>query len=448
MTPCLDKPWRLCIEDNRAYVERCSDQVRVAALSPLEAVAIRLMDGERTDEAIESLMYKIADYRGMEVLSQLKKRLKPLLTTGICNPPSASLNHLARLKSPLIHTGIRPLPGPRVLHWLVTESCPRQCIYCYANPKRPDEHNETVLPRERLNEIFAEASSLGATALLVAGGEPFLRFDLPEVLGDAIRNGLHPGVTTKYPVSWELAQRIANAGMTHICLSVDSFNEQDNAALVGSANYGEQVRTSVKHLEKASVAYSFELVLTRLNRHALESVIAEGERLCALSVLVVPYEPVTKTIGDYRNEDLALPVGYDLNTRLHRLRKKYTQIKVERFEYLGEESRQQSNCDIGLTKLFVNATGRVHRCYKLLDDPTLSGADLNTASVAEAWHDPSFNAMIHPPLIAYGESDCSGCTRFSQCHSEGRCIYKAFVDHQTYYSKDRNCDGPWNGKRT
>lgn len=442
MTSCLHPDWSLCVHDDRAYVERRGDRVRVAALSPLEAVAVGLMDGKRTNTVIEEVMQEIAGPVGPVAVTQVRKRLSPLLTKGGNIPSEISLERLASVQPPISTDGLRALPGPRVLHWWVTDVCPRRCVYCFADPKHGSHAHDATLSRERLDEIFAEAASLGATELLVAGGEPFLRADLPEVLRDVIGHGITPGVTTKHPIGPNLARRLAEAGLVHICLSVDSFSPEDNAILVGSRIYGEQVRSSARNLATAGVAFSFECVVTRLNTHALESVIAEGQALGARVVQVVPFEPVLRPIGRYRNEDLILPDDYSLDEDLRRLRAIYDDVEIEKFEQLGQGSRAAFNCDIGMTKLLFTSEGKVHRCYKIIDDRALSGADLNHVSVAEAWHDPGFTNVISPARSAYAGSACAGCSRFSNCHDDGRCIFQSYVDHQTYFAPDRACAGP------
>jgi radical SAM protein with 4Fe4S-binding SPASM domain len=284
---------------------------------------------------------------------------------------------------------------------------------------------------------------LGATDLLIAGGEPFLRKDMPEVLGDAIIQGLYPGITTKFPLNVSLAERLANAGLRHICLSLDSISPDDNAILIGSRNYLSQVYRTVHNLVGVGLAFSFQCVLTRLNVNALEGVIAEAERLGAQVIQVVPYEPVLHPIGPYQNNHLTLSHDVPLDEVIQRLSEKYSKVKIEKFENIEDRNLDGFHCDVGMTKLLFTANGKVHRCYKLLRDRQLSGLDLNHVSVAEAWHDPGFYTLISPGQTAYSDSACEGCGKFKTCHGSGRCIYQSYVDHQTYYSKDRKCAGPY-----
>jgi MoaA/NifB/PqqE/SkfB family radical SAM enzyme len=440
---CLGPGWDLCVCDNRAYVQRRKDLCRVAALSAAEAVAVGLMDGKRADGVVAELMQEIAGAAGVLALTQVKKRLGPLLKRGGHWNTGVPLEDLAAVFPPDVSEGLRPLPGPRVLHWWVTDVCPRRCSYCFADPEHGSHAYDASLSRGRLKELFSEAASLGTTELLVAGGEPFLRADLVEVLADAIECGISPGITTKHPIGADLARELAQIGLGHICLSVDSFSPKDNATLVGSRTYPEQVRSSAKHLAAAGVAFSFECVLTRLNWQALDGVVAEAQALGARVVQVVPFEAVRRPIGPYRNEDLLLPAHYRLDETLTRLGSRYKDVRVEKFERLGEGARAGFNCDVGMTKLLFTSAGKVHRCYKLMDDPALYGADLNEVSVAEAWHGPEFRHLISPSQSDYAGSACSTCSRFASCNRDGRCVFQSHFDYGSYFSPDRSCSGPY-----
>jgi MoaA/NifB/PqqE/SkfB family radical SAM enzyme len=445
MSVALGPLWRLAVRDDQAYVLRAADGVRVAVLTPLEAVALGLMNGRRDDATVDELMREAVGEPGFGAARAIRRRLKPLLVEGVTPSHRTSLEQLASVKLPDRRDGVRDLPGPKVLHWWVTDVCPRRCVYCFADPIHGHRADDATLDRRCLRDIFAEAATLGAEDMLVAGGEPFLRPDLPEVMGDAIAQGITPGVTTKYPIRSGLARRLAEAGLPHICLSVDSFSPDTNALLVGSPAYGEQVRASAINLTRVGIEFSIECVVTPFNLDDLEAVVAEAQALGAKVVQVVPFEPVRRPIGTVSNESMTLPDASGLDRRLDRLRADYDRVSIERFHQLGQDTRAGHNCDIGMTKLLFTSDGVVHRCYKLINDRSLRGADLKTTTVAEAWHDPGFTRTIRPDRAAYAGSACSACSRFSGCHDDGRCLFQSQMDHGTYYDRDRACAGPFAG---
>jgi MoaA/NifB/PqqE/SkfB family radical SAM enzyme len=437
--PTLADGWDLVIEDGCALVRRQSEGAVVAALTGAEAVILGLMDGRRSLDELKEVVRAALGTPVLSLLGRLMRRLEPLLADGVPRSWACGLEELAASRPE--RRRLRPLPGPRVLHWWVTSSCPRRCVYCFAEPTLLGSAPDAVLPRSRLREILQEARSLGAETLLVAGAEPFLRPDLPEVMGDAVSCGITPSVTTKHPINNQLAERLAIAGVRHISLSVDSLDPSVNGPLIGSRTYGDQVRRSVAALRAAGVAHSFQCVVTRDNPHGFVEVAELAAQSGARVVQVVPFEDILHPIAHLANADMRAPSHAAIEAEVAELDDRLDGVRVEMFEEIGADGRGAGlECDVGITKLFFLPNGVVHRCYKLVKDRRLDGPDLRSISVAHAWHDEEYAEIISPPAAAYAGTACSGCNRFGTCHSEGRCIYRSYVNWGTYTGPDRACD--------
>jgi len=440
----LDLGYTARIIDGTSIVVRNQDDQAVAALSPLESVTVGLLDGRRNESTVLECLQLLAGNTGLISAQNCLKRLDPVLRRTKRPEMRAmpGLEELVGVQVPDRRMGLRTLPGPRVLHWWVTNACPRRCVYCFANPDHTGQTEDGIISRERLREIFEEADSLGAEQLLVAGGEPFLRKDLPEILGDAINSGLQPLATTKFPINENIAYRLRAAGMRHLCLSVDSINAETNQNLVGSSAIGPQLNASVAALKSAGIEFSFEFVATSINHQELEEVAQWSADSGARVLLVVPFEPVLHLIGRYTNEQMLLPEDSNLLGRIERLNDQHLELSVEAFEDIGSKPAAP-HCDIGKTKLFFDPFGRVHRCYKLLKDKTLFGPDLRKVSVAAAWHSDEFNSRLLASKKKYSKATCGTCGAFQSCHDDGRCIFKSKLDHGTYFDRDRSCRGPY-----
>jgi MoaA/NifB/PqqE/SkfB family radical SAM enzyme len=401
------------------------------------------MNGSRTLDVLRELIQEVFGEQYTTVLESVQRRLQSLLLDGFSREDSPNLADLARVMSPDPSEGLRPIPGPRVLHWWVTSVCPRKCVYCFAQPTLGTKADDATVTRAQLQRIFKEAAELGTEHLLVAGAEPFLRDDLPEVMGDAIQQGMTPLLTTKYPITRSLAERLRDGGLQHISLSLDTMDEAESQTLIGSNKYPAVVRSSVDNLTKSGVAFSIQAVVTKLNTRSVGAIAEFAARTGAKLLQVVPFEPVVAPIGPVSNSDMNIGQAEWLDTEVSRLTDQYPSLKIERFEELGSGSRSGYHCDIGMTKLFFLPNGVVHRCYKLTHDTRLQGKDLRRTSLAAAWHDPGFHETISPPREAYAHTDCHSCSRFSHCHDDGRCIYQAWRDRNRYEARDRNCNGPY-----
>jgi pyrroloquinoline quinone biosynthesis protein E len=445
MKPALGTCWDLHLKNGNAYIYRRQDHQVLGSLTNLEAIILVLMDGSRTKEELSNLLDSALGESGTTALDFLLDRWGALLVDGCHRQLPYSLEGISRVTAPSPRQGLRPLPGPRVLHWWVTDYCPRRCVYCFAQPKRGSLAREDQLSRNRLQEIFKEAASLGAKHLLLGGGEPLLRADLPEIMGNAIKHNITPLLTTKHPITKSLAYRFFNAGVNHISLSLDTLDKEENRTLIGAANYGEQVKGSAGNLTEAGVSFSIQAVITRLNLKRIKQLAAFASDIGAQTLQVVPFLPVREAVGPLSNKEMALDTGEleFLQEEVKKMAQQFPSINVELFEELGSGSRTGVKCDIGITKLFFLPNGVVHRCYKLTRDHRLRGADLRKVSLAAAWHDPGFQPIISPPGEKYSKSPCGKCQQFDQCHKEGRCIYQAMVNHGQYEAKDRSCEGPY-----
>lgn len=438
--PVLAGTWELALEDGRAFVRRRADRQVVAALTAFEAVVLALADGERAWQSILELLRASRGAEAGSAAEHVVGRFEALLAYGAPRSWTLDLASLAAALPPSKTSGLRARPGPQVLHWWVTSSCPRRCVYCFAEPTLSSRAPDATLPRERLRELFVEARSLGSETLLVAGAEPLLRPDLPEVIGDAIASGIDPVLTTKHRISAALAKRLAEAGLRHLSFSLDAMDDATNAKLVGAPSYARQVAASVERLKEVGIEFSFQAVATAIEPHAFEEVLAFAATAGARVVQVVPYEPVRRAIGQFGNSELRLPPSSDIAERVTALGQRYEPLKIELFEQLGSGGRAGYQCDIGMTKLFFLADGTVHRCYKLRSDARLRGRSLLDSSIAAAWHDPGFREVISPPRADYAGSACVDCGSFDACHADGRCIYQAAMDHGRYTAPDRGCE--------
>jgi radical SAM protein with 4Fe4S-binding SPASM domain len=226
--------------------------------------------------------------------------------------------------------------------------------------------------------------------------------------------------------------------LPHISLSLDATNPSENARLVGNGKYADQVLASAKNLTSAGVAFSIQCVITRQNPLSARDVAAFAASSGARVLQLVPYFPVRRPIGPWENQDLQLEDEAFIDGLVTELAQRHSKLGVERFQEMSAETAGFT-CDIGQTKLFFLPDGTVHRCYKLVFDQSLRGPDLNQCSVAEAWHAREFYQVLSPSHDQYSGTACSGCARFSSCHDEGRCIFKALTVYGRYAAPDRSC---------
>jgi Fe-coproporphyrin III synthase len=86
-----------------------------------------------------------------------------------------------------------PTGSTRVIQIHPTLRCNLFCAHCYSS-SGPASHTE--LDREIVLGLVKDAAQLGYNVVGISGGEPLLYRPLPDVLGEARRQGLATTVTT------------------------------------------------------------------------------------------------------------------------------------------------------------------------------------------------------------------------------------------------------------
>ncbi|KAF0127186.1 MAG: radical SAM protein [Elusimicrobia bacterium] len=126
------------------------------------------------------------------------------------NPVLAGLNRLSLEKN---------IPLTAVIE--LTRRCPLSCRHCYLPEARGRARPGRELSARQWLKIFRELAGLGSMNLVLTGGEPLLRPDLPEIAGGAASLGFGVTVfTTGLPAAPALLRALKKAGVSSFELSL------------------------------------------------------------------------------------------------------------------------------------------------------------------------------------------------------------------------------------
>ena len=128
---------------------------------------------------------------------------------------------------------------PFYIQYYITPSCNLNCRMCNIVESNFDLR---AVDLKTVEKIAANLSKIGAGVVLLTGGEPFLRKDLPEMIDIFTKYGLNPrlqtaGLLTKR----EQLEACARAGAKDINISLDSLIPEKQEYINGSktnGNYG------------------------------------------------------------------------------------------------------------------------------------------------------------------------------------------------------------------
>ncbi len=111
--------------------------------------------------------------------------------------------------------------GPFYVRFQVTRRCNYRCRMCGQDRERGEE-----LPAKDIEVVARRLSELGARHLVLTGGEPFLRPDLPEIIAIFKGHGFSIRVQTNGgpQVSEEVFARCVEAGLRDVSVSIDTLD--------------------------------------------------------------------------------------------------------------------------------------------------------------------------------------------------------------------------------
>lgn len=139
----------------------------------------------------------------------------------------SNIMHQARRRVEHAVADVRPeWLRPSSIHLCVTWRCNLHCRQCdiplTGNKERPELTTEQIC-----TAIQQLRDWLGPFHLNIAGGEPFMRRDLMDIIEFSSRNGITVGVTTNGMLITEsIAKRIEKSGIQSLNISLDGLNPE------------------------------------------------------------------------------------------------------------------------------------------------------------------------------------------------------------------------------
>ncbi len=159
---------------------------------------------------------------------------------------------------------------PRTLDVEITSRCNLHCRYCYFfdNPSV----TYTDLPGEEWIRFFDECGACAVMSLTLAGGEPFMRDDLPQLLEAIVRNRMRFSILSNGTlINDEIADFIANTGRCDcIQISVDGSEAEIHDVFRGQGAFDGAIR-GIRILQNYEIPVTARVTVHRHNVRKLEA---------------------------------------------------------------------------------------------------------------------------------------------------------------------------------
>lgn len=330
--------------------------------------------------------------------------------------------------------------------WLLAEltyRCPLQCPYC-SNPidfaRRSDELSTADWMR-----VLNEARQLGAMQLGFSGGEPLLRHDLEELIGEARRLGYYSNlITSGVGMDEERVARFKQAGLDHIQVSFQASSEELNNFLGGTASFQHKL-----DMARAVKAHGYPMVLNivihRQNIDQIEDIIRMTIDLKAdfVELASTQYYGWSKL-----NLDALLPTREQLRNA-EAVARRYQQTMKDRMKIIYVvpdyyEERPKA-CMNGWGSIFLTIApdGTALPCHAAQQLPGLTFPNVRDQSIEDIWSRSS--AFQHFRGFEWMQEPCRSCP--DKAKDFGGCRCQAYMMTGDATAADPVCaKSPHHGK--
>jgi radical SAM protein with 4Fe4S-binding SPASM domain len=294
--------------------------------------------------------------------------------------------------------------------WLATRQCNFQCPFCEASAGAASRDELTTAEAKAL---IGDLASMRVRKLLISGGEPMLRKDLPELLAYATARSVTPGLISNGSLvanRWEefkpFRYFLFMTSIDGLPASHDQMRRAGSfAAVMRALDLFASIGTPLRVVK--SVVHTGNLA-------ELPGLAAELERSGATDWSLTPAFPVGRAAGDAK----FAPSGEDLRTLLafvreNRRRGKLRVELAESHSYLeclaGCAPERPFFCGAGLTRCTVMPNGDVLPCGQAYETVAPEG-NIRETPLSRLWARgfTEFRRVSKP-------AGCNGCEHWAAC---------------------------------
>lgn len=427
-------------EESPGRWELLADDAGAVSLNATALEVWRQIDGRRRlSEVVDGVLAGFDD-PPREAADQIRGVVAGLIEEGLVQLADAACAW-DRAQSEARRRAAAPAVGPlRSVEIAITARCNARCLYCYHFDNPEVDYED--LPAAEWLAFFAELGRLGVGDVTLAGGEPFVRADLRELVAGIVSNGLRFSILSNGALlTDEMAAYLASTGRCDgVQISVDGSHAATHDAARGAGSFAgamraldilrrhglrANVRVTIHHFNVDDLEATAELLLDKLGIPAFGTNAAGYLGSCrlhadGLQLTVAERERVMHTL-------LALARRYP-----GRIQAAAGPLADARMWGRMEAARREAAppfgngghltaCGCPWSKLSVLADGSIVVCTML---PHLVLGQINRDDLGELWR-------THPLLGRHRRRRQIPLSRFAHC--EG-CAYISYCTG--------NCPGP------
>jgi 12,18-didecarboxysiroheme deacetylase len=157
-----------------------------------------------------------------------------------------------------------------VVVWNVTRRCNLRCVHCYAHAT--DEALNNELSTREGKAIIDDLAQFGVPVLLLSGGEPLVRPDLPELAAYAVEKGMRAVISTNGTlITPSVAKVLKDIGLSYVGISLDGM-EAINDKFRGVKGSFNKAMEGIKNCQQAGIKVGLRFTVNRFNIAEIPSI--------------------------------------------------------------------------------------------------------------------------------------------------------------------------------
>jgi MoaA/NifB/PqqE/SkfB family radical SAM enzyme len=188
---------------------------------------------------------------------------KLFLSTWIPPAPSLAFNRF-------VESQAKSMLGKRTPDQVtisITEECPNKCVHCAL----PDSGQGLKLEANLIKSIISQILDLGTTLVVFDGGEPTLHRDLPELVRAVDPRAISTLFTSGAGFVASLANRLKDAGLYAVNISLDSSVPEEHDAMRGRKGAYADAMNAVENALASGLLVNVYVVIRHNNMCHLRS---------------------------------------------------------------------------------------------------------------------------------------------------------------------------------
>jgi SynChlorMet cassette radical SAM/SPASM protein ScmE len=328
---------------------------------------------------------------------------------------------------------MRLMRTPNKMDIDITNRCNLRCRYCYHFESPGDAGRD--LPAGEWLRFFEELNRCAVTEVTLAGGEPFIREDLKEILGGIVKNRMRFAILSNGTlIDDDTAAFLASTGRcNYVQVSIDGSIPTTHDAMRGKGSF-EKALQGLMTLRRHGVRSAVRVTIHRKNVHDLEGVAkflleeiglssigtnsAGAMGLCRKNAEMVQLTMEERTLAMETLLRLSKKYSGRIQAMAGPLAEARSWLEMEQARLEGREAMPNrgslTGCGCYRQHLAVRADGAITPCTMLSH---IELGRINRDNLAELWREHGdLNVLRERSGIPLSQfSFCEGCPYVNYC---------------------------------